>query len=106
MEERKEESQAGSGLNRRRFIGALGAAAVAGAILNREGTAQNPPPPVVNYQDSFGNIVPAAADLVAANIYPPPIPSSQQPPNGPQEVHRGGRVHPEGEHGPPRLRRG
>jgi arylsulfatase A-like enzyme len=68
---RNEQDQAG--VNRRTFIGALGAAAVAGA-LGPAAEGQAPPPAVHNYLDSFGNIVPCASDTIAAGVFPPPIP--------------------------------
>jgi Sulfatase len=62
------EKPAGARLNRRNFIGALGAAAAAGALFRpARGGAAAP----VLYQDSFGNIGPAAADALAAGIFPP-----------------------------------
>src|ERR1017187_4570704 len=66
------------GLDRRKFLGALGGATAAAAFLGSEGArvsgqSPNPPPPVL-YEDSFGNILPCSSDTVAAGIYPPPIP--------------------------------
>ena len=79
--------KAGGSLSRRRFIGALGAAAVAGAFLNHTGgdaRAQNPQ--VYYYQDSYGNIVPAGSDAIALGIYPPPNPH--------ESVHGDGGMYP------------
>ena len=71
--EQKPEQQAGGGIDRRKFLGALGAAAAAGAFLGRGGPlkAQDA---VYWFYDSFGNVVPAAADAIAAGILPPPLP--------------------------------
>jgi len=79
-------TQRTEGVNRRAFIGALGAAAVAGALTSAA-DAQSPPPPVYNYLDSFGSIQPCAADTIAAGVLPPPI-AVQAPSNGPQERRR------------------
>src|ERR1022692_3724868 len=52
------------GLDRRKFIRALGATAAAAAFLESEaaeGANQSTNPPPVLYQDSFGNIGPAGA---------------------------------------------
>jgi len=66
--------QDGAGVNRRKFLGALGAAAAAGIVLQRGvGPARADGTPTYYYEDSFGNIVPCAADAIAAGIYPPPI---------------------------------
>jgi arylsulfatase A-like enzyme len=80
----KRDEQKQTGVNRRRFIGALGAAAAAGAFLGRRGggSAQAASSDVL-YQDSFGNIQPVSAELLAMGIYPPPIPSpSPSQPSG------------------------
>jgi Sulfatase len=60
-----------TGLNRRRFIGALGAAASAAAFIR--GEAAKGATTTVMYQDSFDNIVPASPDAIAAGTMPPPI---------------------------------
>jgi hypothetical protein len=73
--EEKRDEQHGAGVDRRTFIGALGAAAVAGA-LGPAAEGQSPPPTVYNYLDSFGNIVPCASDTIAAGVFPPPIPTN------------------------------
>jgi arylsulfatase A-like enzyme len=73
MDERLDEQKEKT-VNRRRFIGALGAAAAAGAFLERGGGgAEGAPATVPQYQNSFGNVGPAAADTVAAGILPPPV---------------------------------
>jgi arylsulfatase A-like enzyme len=60
-----------SGLNRRTFMGMLGAAAAAGAFLGGGGEAQQP---TYWFYDSFGNVVPVDPAVIAAGIYPPPLP--------------------------------
>src|ERR1039458_3089808 len=66
------------GLDRRKFIGALGGAAAAAAFLGSQGAAgsgQGANPPPILYQDSFGDIGPANPAALAAGIVPPPVPS-------------------------------
>jgi hypothetical protein len=77
----KPSGQKPPGLNRRRFIGALGATAAAGAFLQRGGNA-NAQSQTYYYQDSFGNVVPAGSGAVALGIYPPPIPAAALPLGG------------------------
>jgi len=67
----KDKQQNGTGLNRRRFIGALGAAASTAALLREEAASGSTT--TVMYQDSFGNIVPASPKAIAAGTMPPPI---------------------------------
>jgi len=75
-----------SGMNRRKFISAVGAAAVtSAAFLHEMGQAQNGTP---LYQDSFGNIAPVSPSLIALGITPPPIPSLNQQ-GAPDVAHRG-----------------
>jgi arylsulfatase A-like enzyme len=75
------------GVNRRAFIGALGATAVAGAFATTA-DAQSPPP-VYDYLDSFGNIQPCSADTIAAGVLPPPLPTAVPAPSaGTQATHR------------------
>jgi hypothetical protein len=62
------------GINRRRFIGAMGAAAGAGAFLTRSRPATAEAAQTYYYQDSFGNIAPAGQGAIALRVYPPPIP--------------------------------
>ncbi len=57
------------GLSRREFLGVIGAAAGVVATAETAG-AQNPFP---LYQDSFGNIAPAAGDALNVGVYPPPV---------------------------------
>ena len=66
-----------AGLSRRTFLGALGAAAAAGAFLEI-GSEANAQSQSYYYQNSFGNIVPAAEDAITAGVYPPPIPELNQ----------------------------
>jgi arylsulfatase A-like enzyme len=69
-------------VSRRRFIGALGAAAAAGAFLRR-GEDANAQSQIYYYQDSFGNVGPAGAGAIAMGVYPPPIPAAVVPPGTP-----------------------
>jgi arylsulfatase A-like enzyme len=46
-----------------------------------EGAGQSTNPPQVLYQDSYGNIVPASPDALAAGLVPPPVPSQQDSPD-------------------------
>ncbi len=56
-------------LSRRGFLGALGGAA-AGVIAAETARGQNAFPV---FQDSFGNIGPAAGDALNVGVYPPPV---------------------------------
>jgi len=81
------DEQVRPGLDRRKFLGALGAAAAAGVFLESvggraEGASQGTHPPPVLYQDSFGNVGPANPDALAAGIVPPPVPSAASPDAG------------------------
>ena len=80
MEDHRDDN-ARSGLDRRKFLGALGATAAAGVFLESGGGAEGAgaPSPVL-YQDSFGNIGPASPAALAAGIVPPPVPSQQDLP--------------------------
>ena len=79
MEEKPDE-QKPAGLNRRKFIGALGAAAAAGTFLEPGGgDAQGASSTPVMYLDSYGNVVPASPAALAAGTLPPPVPSSGAP---------------------------
>jgi hypothetical protein len=82
----KGDGQIQTGVNRQAFIGALGAAAVAGALAPAA-EAQSPPP-VYNFLDSFGNIQPCAADTIAAGVLPPPISDVPAPSPGAQVSHK------------------
>jgi arylsulfatase A-like enzyme len=66
----KPDAHNGTGVNRRRFMGALGVAASA-ALLHGERTPRSSDS--VPYLNSFGDVVPAAADAVAAGVLPPPV---------------------------------
>lgn len=71
----KRDAKGVAGLNRRSFIGALGAAAAAGAFLDgSRGGAAAQNAQCRYYQDSFGRIVPAGLGTLALGIEPPPIP--------------------------------
>lgn len=73
MDEKRDE-QKSAGVNRRRFIGALGAAAAAGAFLEHggQGGAEGATTtPVYYYKNSLGNVVPVASDTAAMGILPP-----------------------------------
>ena len=77
-----------SGINRRRFLGALGAAAAPGAILETGGArAQNPS--IYYFQNSFGEIVPVSQAAINAGIPLPPQASVGQAPPGPDAVRSG-----------------
>jgi len=60
-------------ISRRTFLGALGAAAVAGAFLERGGdvAAQEE---TYWYYNSWGNVVAVDPAVIAAGVYPPPLP--------------------------------
>lgn len=77
----------GAGLDRRRFLSALGAAAASVLLEGGKGTAEGETPAYF-YQDSFGNVVPANPAAIALGIYPPPIPTPAMgqpaPANGPR----------------------
>jgi arylsulfatase A-like enzyme len=73
MHERQDQPNV-SGLSRRKFLGALGAAATTGAMLQRGGASASAHDAATHYyQDSFGKIVPAAPDTIALGLYPPPL---------------------------------
>ena len=63
-------------INRRKFVGALGAAATAGGFLQRSKPASAAASQVYYYQDSFGNIAPAGQGAIAVGVYPPPVPAT------------------------------
>jgi arylsulfatase A-like enzyme len=75
-----EGEQSSSGLNRREFLGALGAAAAAGAFLGRGGDEAQGQQATYWFYDSFGNVVPVDPAVIAAGIYPPPLPEGVTPP--------------------------
>lgn len=62
-------SSNGGGLNRRDFLTTLGAAA--GGVLTAKSVLAKSQFP--QYQDSFGNVVPAAGDAINVGVFPPPI---------------------------------
>jgi uncharacterized sulfatase len=64
-----EGSDVNTGLSRRGFLGTV-AATAAGILTGETAGAQNPFP---LYQDSFGNIAPAAGDALNVGVYPPPV---------------------------------
>jgi arylsulfatase A-like enzyme len=79
MQERQEE-QGGTGLNRRKFLGALGAAAAAEAILERGEKNARANDTTVYFQNSFGDVVPASANARAAGVPLPTLRPGQVPP--------------------------
>jgi arylsulfatase A-like enzyme len=96
MDDKRDEKQP-EGLDRRKFLGALGASAAAGVFLDSGGggaKAQSAPggPPIL-YQDSFGNIGPANPAALAAGLMPPPVPSQQDLPGADSAMKRGKRGH-------------
>ncbi|HWB97854.1 MAG TPA: sulfatase-like hydrolase/transferase, partial [Bryobacteraceae bacterium] len=60
-------------ISRRRFIGAMGAAAAAAGAL-QSGRSQNAASQAYYFQDSFGNVVPVDPALIDFGLYPPPVP--------------------------------
>ncbi len=77
MEEKKM-GQEPNGVNRRRFLGALGAAAAAGAMLETGGGALAQSPATYYFENSFGEIVPVSQDAINAGIPLPPLVSPNQ----------------------------
>lgn len=71
----------GTGMNRRNFIGALGGAATAAALLQHR-PASALPAQVYYYQDSFGNVAPAGQGAIDLGVYPPAVPTTLLPPGG------------------------
>jgi len=83
------DGKASTGVNRRQFLGAVGAlsAAALATGIPRKAYAQAPPPPQQSYfLNSWGVVQPCAADTIAAGIVPPPLPAwaQQQVPTQPQ----------------------
>jgi arylsulfatase A-like enzyme len=72
----------GTGIDRRKFLAALGAAAAAGTILETAGSSalgQNPP--VSYFFDSFGDVLPVSQDAINAGCpLPTPPPANLIPP--------------------------
>jgi arylsulfatase A-like enzyme len=82
--------QDGAGVNRRKFLGALGAAAAAGVVLQRGvGPARADTPQTYYYEDSFGSVLPCASDTIAAGVYPPPF-GTPAPAQGGDAARRSG----------------
>ena len=67
-------------LTRRDFLNALGISAAAGVLAADSALGQSALPV---YQDSFGNIAPAAGDALSAGVYPPPVYSGGPGPSVP-----------------------
>jgi arylsulfatase A-like enzyme len=76
MEDNRDD-KARSALDRRKFLGALGATAAAGVFLKSGGRAEaaSTTPPTPLYQNLYGNVVPVNPATLAAGI---PAPPSQQ----------------------------
>lgn len=73
------------GMDRRKFLSTLGAAAAAGAFLGGQANAASQQ---YYYQDSFGDIVPAGDGAIELGIYPPPVtqgPGGSPSPNSPAQ---------------------
>ena len=89
MDEKRDEQKEG-GLDRRRFIGALGAAAAAGAFVVRGGGgAKADDTQAYYFLDSYGDVSQVDPAVIALGVYPPPLPPGHQPPgNGPAEARR------------------
>ena len=69
----KKSDDAREGVDRRTFLGALGAAAISSAL---PGSAEASTTTVPQYLNSYGNVVPAASDLLDAGVAPPPVSSA------------------------------
>ena len=65
----KQDRRTEKGLNRRDFLGTLGAAAAVGAVLRGEGAEASEP---AMYRDSFGGLMPANPDVLAFGLSPAP----------------------------------
>src|ERR1700677_3177898 len=74
-EQKSEEQTPAGGMDRRKFLGALGAVTAAAAFLGRGGPAKAETPTTYWFYDSFGNVIPVDSDAIAAGITPPPLPS-------------------------------
>lgn len=74
----KHDASTPGGIRRRDFIGALGAAATAGAFLGKAERLAGQSA-VYWYYDSFGNVVPASPDTIGVGVYPPPLPAGVTP---------------------------
>ena len=66
----REDAENKPDLSRREFVGAIAGAAIVGAIAVENAAGQNAFP---LYQDSFGNVAPAAGDALNVGAYPPPV---------------------------------
>ena len=85
-------SNGSNGIDRRQFIGTMGAAA-AGLLLARNSRI-NAQAQAYYYEDSFGNVVPAGDGALALGIYPPPITQPPPPDQGSDLVRHLGRYRP------------
>jgi hypothetical protein len=95
MDQQKDD-QKPAPVSRRKFIGALGAAAIAGGILQTRKAGANTTQQTT-FVDSWGNTLPVAQDTLACGIFPPaPLGGANQETLG---LHghdrRGGRYRPE-----------
>ena len=74
-EQKSEEQTPAGGMDRRKFLGALGAVSAAAAFLGRGGPAKAETPTTYWFYDSFGNVIPVDSDAITAGITPPPLPT-------------------------------
>ena len=65
-------SQSEAGIDRRTFLGAVGAAAAA-ALLAQKSSRANQEAQNYYYQDSFGQVGPAGEEAVELGVFPPPV---------------------------------
>ena len=75
---RRESEEQATGMDRRKFLGALGAVAAAGAFFS-DREALKGQSAEYWYYDSYGNVVPVASDAIAAGVYPPLLPAGVTP---------------------------
>ncbi len=79
----KEPKDEGAGINRRTFLGALGAAVVAGGLGGSGSSKLSGQEPTYWFYDSFGNVVALDQDAIDAGVVPPPLPMGVNPPGTP-----------------------
>jgi arylsulfatase A-like enzyme len=78
-EEKKPEEKKRRRITRRNFVGTMGAAAAAGAFLQRGRSQSAAPSQLHYYQDSFGQVVPAGRGALDLGIHLPPVPAHLAP---------------------------